>query len=217
MANIEKKHFNFRIYKEGQQIKNCFFIKDINPNIKRRTALFRCFCNKEFIAHIVDVNSGNTKSCGCLNHIPRNKTHGLSRSLIYKTWIKIKSRCHSITDKGYKNYGGRGIKVCERWFNSFENFLLDMGQKPSPLYSIERLNNNGDYEPNNCIWATQKVQARNKRNSRFIEYKGETRNINEWAEITGLNRLIIYRRIKNGWSVEKALSEPKMKAKNTYA
>ena len=136
------------------------------------------------------------------------KTHGHARqhnhSPTYKVWAGMKKRCSTPSMTAYKYYGGRGIIVCERW-QKFENFLYDMGEKPEGL-SIDRIDQNGNYEPSNCRWASTKTQMRNRRNSRSISAFGETKTIPEWAESTGLSYYTIYLRLKSGVSPEDALS-----------
>ena len=120
----------------------------------------------------------------------------------------MNSRCDNSDDHSYADYGGRGIRVCQRW-QSFDLFLSDMGPRPGPGYSIERVDVNGDYTPDNCIWATKSEQARNKRNSIWIEFNGERLHIKEWAERTGIRRATLrYRYIKKGWSAERTLTTP---------
>ncbi len=142
----------------------------------------------------------------------RNKTHGVSYSSEYRVWVDMKIRCYDINNKRYKDYGGRGIKICDRWLNKengLQNFLNDMGKKPSSKYSIERINNNGDYVPENCRWATMKEQGCNRRNSRYITYKGKTQILIDWCNELNLlyetirNRLYLY-----GWSIEEAFETP---------
>jgi len=117
------------------------------------------------------------------------------------------SRCLNKKDSGYKNYGGRGIKVCDRWLNSFEEFLSDMGHAPSPKHSIDRIENDGNYEPGNCRWATWKAQSRNKRSNRFLMINGEAKCIAEWAEIYGIKYNILHRRISRGLPIEEAIKK----------
>jgi hypothetical protein len=123
----------------------------------------------------------------------------------YQSWRHIFQRCYNPKHNAYNRYGGRGIKVCDRWLESYENFLLDMGERPIGMY-LDRIDNNGDYTPENCRWATPKEQARNKRNNHLLTYNGETRCLAEWAEITGIHPQTLINRIRNGWDVPKALT-----------
>jgi hypothetical protein len=126
----------------------------------------RCECGKEKVCLGINLVSGKSKSCGCMREFNslkhgHRKHDGTSRE--YETWCGIISRCESETDTNYHNYGARGIKVCDRWRNSFDNFLLDMGKRPSPKHSIDRIDVNGNYEPSNCRWATKEIQMQNRR------------------------------------------------------
>ncbi len=139
------------------------------------------------------------------------KTHGAcinyASTSEYLAWEKMKSRCYNRNFNHYKNYGGRGIKVCPRWRDSFENFLKDMGLKPTPKHSLERKNNNGHYEPGNCVWATQKEQTRNTRRTTQLTYRGVTKSLPDWADEYGLLRHTLYCRVfVYGWTVERALT-----------
>ena len=124
----------------------------------------------------------------------------------YRSWIMMKNRCLNKKINDYKNYGGRGIKVCKRWLNSFENFYKDVGKKPSKNHSIDRIDNDGNYCKENCKWSTKKEQQRNKRTNRMITYKGETRCLVEWSEKIGVEyNLLRYRLRRNNWDLEKVL------------
>jgi hypothetical protein len=125
----------------------------------------------------------------------------------YTTYHSMLERCYNRKQKYYKNYGGRGIKVCARWRKSFENFLSDMGRRP-PGLTLNRIDNDGDYTPKNCNWATRKEQTRNSRTARFIEYGGERRTVSEWADKLRVPRQVIYHRLFDGWTEERALSTP---------
>ena len=175
----------------------------------------RCVCGKEKAVRSDRLKSGATRSCGCLQReaVARiqeeNITHGHARrGNVTKTrqaWNHMKQRCYNPKDTGYKHYGGRGIQVCDRWLDSFENFLEDMGEVPYRL-TLERVNNNGNYEPGNCKWTTQKRQQNNRRNNKIIEFNGKTHTMSEWADILGINSATLKKRLRN-WSIERALTE----------
>lgn len=134
--------------------------------------------------------------------------HGMTGTPEYKSWQSMNARCYDQNVGHYGGYGGRGIRVCERWRRSFENFYADMGPKPTPRHSIDRIDVNGDYTPDNCRWATPKEQMRNRRASRLLTYGGQTLCVSEWAERFGVAPGIIYNRLAYGWTVERALTEP---------
>jgi hypothetical protein len=133
----------------------------------------------------------------------------------YKVWVAMRQRCSNPSTGHFADYGGRGIKVCARW-DSFGNFLADMGKRPSADHSIDRINNDGDYEPGNCRWVLGPTQAANRRppsNAVFLTFEGETKRAAEWAEALGVTKEAIYRRIKLGWPDDQVLSTPFRKAK----
>lgn len=124
----------------------------------------------------------------------------------FQAWLDMKKRCYGATNPRYKDYGGRGIRVCHRWYFSFKNFLDDMGPKPSTKHSLDRIDNNSDYHPSNCRWATYTQQLRNQRNTKFLTLNGETLPIIEWAERLGVTSVCIINRLRRGWPVEKTLT-----------
>ena len=171
----------------------------------------RCECGQVGMKSGLDLRSGDSKSCGCLKREQlgdRRRTHGKCKTPEYRSWSHMIGRCENPTDKKFPIYGGRGITVCARWRESFETFLEDMGQRPSKRHSLDRINVNGDYEPDNCRWATAKEQSRNTRTNRPLTFNGETRLTVEWAELLGVEPYIINWRLANGWTVERALSTP---------
>jgi hypothetical protein len=129
----------------------------------------------------------------------------------YRAWDEMIKRCYNTNRRYYAAYGGRGITVCARWRHSYENFLADVGRRPSPQHSLDRKDNNGHYEPGNVRWATKQEQAQNTRNverAKRITFGGHTRTFREWAEATGIGMTLIINRLKLGWSVEEALTTP---------
>ncbi len=139
-----------------------------------------------------------------------NRRHGYSRPARpeYTAWHSMKQRCLDLNHKSYKDYGGRGIKVCWRWIESFEAFLEDMGDKPTSLHSIGRKNNDGDYEPDNCRWETRRQQYSNRRSSRLIYHKGTTKTVSEWARDNGMGLQTLLGRLRRKWPMEEALTKP---------
>ena len=178
---------------------------------KKALWLCRCECGEERIIAGYDLRAGNCRSCGCLRRdmlVERNTTHGKTYSKVYRSWAHVLDRCLNPNDGAFQNYGGRGITVCARW-QSFENFLKDMGEPPAGAgVSIERVENNGNYEPGNCCWATQKEQSRNKRNNRFLTFNGVTLCVSDWAKRIGMKCSTLQQRIISGWSAEDALTKP---------
>lgn len=161
-----------------------------------RTYYYKCICDcgNEVIKtskYLMEERSPH-KSCGCWRKelsITATTTHGHGnrKNPTYKAWIELKLRCGSPNNHAYKDYGGRGIKVCDRWLNSFESFLTDMGERPGKEYSIDRIDVNGDYCPENCRWATRKEQCNNRRTNINITYNGKTQTLMQWCEELGLS------------------------------
>ena len=126
----------------------------------------------------------------------------------YQVWCDMKSRCYNRNHQNFPRYGARGITVCARWRGSFENFLADMGRRPSSKHSLEREKNHDNYQSDNCIWATRKQQQRNMRTNRILTFRGRSQSVAAWAEETGIVAHSLGSRLRNGWSVRRALTTP---------
>lgn len=189
------------------------------------TWLCRCSCGKLFIQYGSPLRKGKVKSCG---HIYADKSeraeiarrtiakekHGGSRSRLYCVWGNIRKRCNDPNCISYPNYGGRGIKVCKEWddFSVFREWAMKNGYNPKAERgncTIDRIDVNRDYRPDNCRWTTMTEQSNNRRNSYTITWKNETRTASEWSKITGIPRSVIYSRYKRGWDPDKILSQLK--------
>lgn len=186
------------------------------PKIKSQKIYYRCLCDcgKETVVMSSDLRSGHTRSCGCLQAertSTANLKHGHSmgtgkNSPTYRSWFAMKSRCTNPNNIGYEDYGGRGITVCDRWLE-FVNFLEDMGEKPKGK-SLDRIDNDGNYEPGNCRWADNITQANNTRKNRYLTHNGRTQSLSEWARELGFHRETLRKRLAQ-MSVRESLTKPK--------
>jgi len=191
-----------------------------NECLKRTNAgkvKWHCLCDCGNYVDVIGSKlvNGVTQSCGCFhkevvaNNGKNCTTHGMSNTPEFSTWRNIKKRCYCVNNISYKNYGGRGIKVCEEWLHSFETFYKDMGKRPSNKHSIERIDNMDDYTPENCLWATHKEQGNNRRDNVIITFQNKTQTMTQWAEEIGISKETLWNRINNlSWSIEKSLTEP---------
>lgn len=171
-----------------------------------------CICGAQMVCAGNRLLTGHKKSCGCKTVamiVSTVSKHGCNRenkpTPEYQSWAHMKSRCLLKTNRAYTDYGGRGIKVCDRWLR-FENFLADMGIRPSPRHSLDRIDNSGNYEPGNCRWATAIVQANNSRKCRYLSFRGETLTASQWERRVGLPEKAISQRLNRGWSIEKSIT-----------
>lgn len=163
-------------------------------------------CNKSFLVQPNQIrrNAGITY---CSQFCSIRKTHGMTNSPEYHTWESMLARCYHKSHSSHKHYAAKGIIVCERWRTSFDNFYADMGRKPLG-YSLDRIDNYGNYEPGNCRWATSSQQQRNKSSTIFLTYNGVIKSVSDWADLTGISPNAIRLRIRNGWAPEKILTTP---------
>lgn len=179
---------------------------------------WKCKCD---CGNLIDIRgyclrNHNTVSCGCLRGEKasqrakeRNTTHGLKNTRLYDTWHSMKARCYRETCENYPRYGGRGITVCEEWksdFKAFYDWSMSHGYRDN--LTIDRIDNDGDYEPSNCRWATQKEQANNQSSNHLLTYNGATHTIKQWSEILNISPWKLYNRVRYGWSVERTLGTP---------
>lgn len=171
-----------------------------------------CDCGQQSVVVRTSLISGLTNSCGCLYRETigaLTRTHGLTHTPEYRIWAGIKTRCLNPHTPSYDNYGGRGITMCDRWLNSFECFLADMGPRPNRKFTVERIDNDLGYSPDSCRWATYTEQANNKRGNHLLTFQGETLTISQWAQKFDIPYSALASRvIKLGWTTEKALTTP---------
>ena len=163
----------------------------------------RCDCGNESVVVATNLKRGKVNSCGCLNKekLHERSKHGMKGTPIYGVWRNIKNRCLNSNVKKYEDYGGRGIKICDEWidnFQAFYDYVSKLEHYGEEGYTLDRINNNGNYEPNNLRWADKKTQARNKRNNRIVEYNGEKMSLPEAAELSGIDFRTLWARMKRG-------------------
>ncbi len=213
MAEVDStkvRHYS-RIILDGQRFGRLLVIKEIRiePQNERRF-LCLCDCGNKHEAGYGNLRAGNVRSCGCFGRT-HSITHGCTanrkRTRAYSSWAAMRQRCTDPNFWAFDHYGGRGITICKRWRHSFENFLADMGE-PAKGMTLDRIDNDGGYSPENCRWATRKEQANNSRKNVMVTFRGKTQSLSRWSEEVGIRPERISRRLKNGWSVEQALTIP---------
>ncbi len=188
-------------------------------NDKNRSRLWicKCECGNTVVKDTIHLKNGHAKSCGCLKaeheeyfkkNLAGQVTHNMSRERIFRIWSAMIKRCEDPNCKAYDNYGGRGISVCDEWkdLNKFKEWAINNGYQSN--LSIDRIDTNGNYSPENCRWADAKTQGNNKRNNVIITYNGVTHTLSEWSSITGIKQGTIRNRLHSGWSVDDILNTP---------
>lgn len=169
--------------------------------------LCQCDCGRSITVVGESLRRGHTTTCGCLRNWPKPKEHhGKAHSPEYAVWSHMIQRCTNPARSGYHLYGGRGIKVCQRWRDSFVAFLEDVGPRPSLNHTLDRIDNDGNYEPGNCRWVTADVQSSNTRRNRRITYNGETLTVKQWAKKLGMPPETLYARLNRGLPPERIFS-----------
>lgn len=208
----------FKPIPPGTRFTRLVIVEEGIPHISRSgavlsTSICKCDCGNTKQILNRSLKTRHTTSCGCVHKEMLSKrvtTHGHSRlehvSKTYRIWMAMHSRCENPKQENFKFYGGHGIVICPRW-KDFRNFLMDMGECPSG-YTIERVNNNGNYEPSNCVWATRSVQLENKRSTKHVTINGETHCVAYWVRKFGVWRNTYDNRIKRGWTALRALGLP---------
>lgn len=197
------------IIEPGSQIGSVIFLeKSSKVPGKPRQDIFQCKCGKTFLATLSNVNSGRTKSCGCLAQSVRDaKRLDPSVRALKVIWQGIRFRCENKDAKAYPSYGGRGIYLCERW-QDFNNFMADLGFRPSIGHSLDRIDNDGPYSPENCRWATRVEQQNNMRRNLILMLNGEAKTASQWSKDIGISQRVLSARVKLGWSDERVLTTP---------
>jgi hypothetical protein len=194
----------------GKRFSKLIVLKYAETKNESRFWSCRCDCGNKTLACSSALNSGHKKSCGCLARINlalSRITHGKSKTREYSIYCGMLARCYNRNKKIYRRYGGRGISVCKRWRHSFNNFLADMGNLPTPNHTLDRINNDGNYKPSNCRWATMAEQCKNRRTSIKITYNGETKILSDWAKLLGFNQTTLKQRIvKLHWPTKRAFT-----------
>lgn len=176
----------------GKKFGRLTVLEECKERDKHNKIMYKCVCDCGNISIINGSNlrSGNSKSCGCVNHEPNNHNfkHGKIHTRLYRIWHGMKNRCYNTSNKDYKNYGARGITVCDEWKDDFMAFYnWSMSNKYNDILTIDRIDNNKGYSPTNCRWVDITEQIRNRRNTLYVTYQGKTKPLIEWCEILNLN------------------------------
>ena len=203
-----------RLHLEGKRFGKLLVLEEVQTKKRGSYWLCQCDCGNKFVILGTRLTKGEKIDCNACARKRSiggvHRTHGMKHTRLYRIWHGIKTRCFNANDKGYKNYGGRGITMCPEWkddFMAFHDWAMSNGYEEG--LSIDRINNNGNYEPSNCRWADGFTQQNNRRVNRYLTFNGETHTYREWSRITGINHCTISVRInKYGWSIEKALTTP---------
>jgi len=180
-------------------------------NSRNRKAQWLCVCDCGEMKVVISASlvRGHTTSCGCYNKSKRvNITHDSTHTPEYVSWCEMKTRCLNKNRKQWSDYGGRGISICDRWLYSFQNFVADMGPKPTKHHTLDRIENDKGYSPDNCKWSTRLEQNRNRRTDILYTFNGKTLNRVEWAKLYNMSYFTLVHRLKIGLSIEESLTNP---------
>lgn len=199
----------------GQIFDRLTVVKRGKNNGSRATWICKCICGNKALVTGKSLRNGTTRSCGCLNQenkplLKHGYTQNRQRPPEFNLWLNIKRRCLDPNDKAYKNYGARGIEMYQEWIDDFGAFFEYVGSRPTPEYTLDRIDNSKGYEPNNVRWATRAEQNRNKRTNRMLTLNGKTQCLKDWANELGENENFLRSRLNKGMSLEDAISKPKI-------
>lgn len=197
----------------GEKYNYLTTVKEIKDEKGRTMWECKCDCGNTTTVSVTSLKTGKTKSCGCFrkkaanNRAKKAKTYGYTHHRLYACYYRIRRRCERKSDPSYNRYGGRGIKMCDEWKNDIMAFItwgIENGYKEG--LSIDRIDNDGDYSPDNCRWADAMQQSNNRSTNKLVTYKGETHTVAEWSRIVGIRQLTLNARLVSGWTVEDALT-----------
>lgn len=192
---------------QGERFGRLVVINEAEPYNRHRYFLCKCDCGNEKSIPMDNLRRGKAKSCGCYA-LDKSSTHRETHTRLYHIWKTMKQRCYYEKHINFRDYGGRGISVCEDWhqFESFRGWSLSNGY--NDFLSIDRINVDGNYEPSNCRWATMKQQQNNRRSNSLITYNGETKTIQEWSELLGIKKTTLRYRLKfSNWDIKKVFTQ----------
>lgn len=197
--------------KVGKEYGRLVVIKEVEQKKNKRRFLCKCACGKIKPYFLIKLTTGRTKSCGCLAKevlLANNTTHGLSYHPLYNVWNSMRQRCSNKNAHAYCRYGGRDITVCLKWqnFKRFYDWAVSNGYQKG--LTIERVENSGNYNSDNCTWIPLEQQARNRRNNKIVEYNGKSMILADWSKEIGINQTVLSKRLLHGWSIEKAFTTP---------
>lgn len=196
----------------GQRFGRLIVVGQAGRKYSNVSWLCKCDCGAEIKLVGYSLKRGTTKSCGCLKKefaTEYAKKHGMTGTAEYISWTQMLARCRNENNDAYPRYGGRGIKICGRWLESFENFYTDMGERPNKEYSLDRIENNSNYEPDNCRWATPTEQANNTRENIYLLFEGEKLTISEWERKQKMKRGTLWNRLYIlKWPLSEAILTP---------
>ncbi len=205
IKSIEEKLIKYKEIRFG------YYLHIIDYDIDKHLWICQCKCGKTTLSTFHQLSSGKKRSCGCLRRksfLDYLTKHGYAKTPEYKCWVGIKNRCYNNKSTQYQGYGSRGIKVSKEWIDSFPDFLVDMGRRPSSKHSIDRIDVNGDYCFENCRWATLEQQANNKRNTIYLTWNNKTVSMEEWAKLLSISYNTLYYRYQKKWNDEQILTTP---------